>query len=240
MPPLIRLATPDDAEQVHAVYAPYCHTPISFEAVPPGPDEMRRRMVQVLENHPWLVCEKDGEIVGYAYAGRHGERAGLPMVGRYFGLHRSTTPATRPWPRLVYVSAGDAFFARLRQRLRRSHAAERGECRAARGDGVPAGRRLPAGGFQVRRVARRGLVSTTPPTDALAPGIAPAAKGREADGGVGFGPGRRATRVTALTGRRRRSFRRPRCGMLFTSPVRRLLWLRNPACRYATLPYSTG
>lgn len=75
MPPLIRLATPDDAEQVHAVYAPYCHTPISFEAVPPGPDEMRRRMVQVLENHPWLVCEKDGEIVGYAYAGRHGECA---------------------------------------------------------------------------------------------------------------------------------------------------------------------
>ena len=26
MPPTIRLAAPDDAEQVQAVYAPYCHT----------------------------------------------------------------------------------------------------------------------------------------------------------------------------------------------------------------------
>jgi hypothetical protein len=30
MPPTIRLAAPDDAEQVQAVYAPYCHTPISL------------------------------------------------------------------------------------------------------------------------------------------------------------------------------------------------------------------
>jgi hypothetical protein len=29
MPPTICLATPDDAEQVQAIYTPYCHTPIS-------------------------------------------------------------------------------------------------------------------------------------------------------------------------------------------------------------------
>jgi hypothetical protein len=33
MPPTIRLATTDDAEQVQAIYAPYCHTPISFRSV---------------------------------------------------------------------------------------------------------------------------------------------------------------------------------------------------------------
>ena len=41
MPPTIRLATLDDAEQVQAIYAPYCHTPISFEVGPPSVEEMR-------------------------------------------------------------------------------------------------------------------------------------------------------------------------------------------------------
>jgi L-amino acid N-acyltransferase YncA len=29
----------------------------------------------VLEQYPWLVCEDGGDILGYAYAGRHRERA---------------------------------------------------------------------------------------------------------------------------------------------------------------------
>lgn len=36
---------------------------------------MRRRMENVLTGHPWLVCEDVGEVVGYAYAGPHRERA---------------------------------------------------------------------------------------------------------------------------------------------------------------------
>jgi phosphinothricin acetyltransferase len=72
---VIRLATPDDAGQVLKVYAPYCHTPISFELVPPSLDEMRRRLVRVLENYPWLVCEDGGDVLGYGYAAAHRERA---------------------------------------------------------------------------------------------------------------------------------------------------------------------
>jgi L-amino acid N-acyltransferase YncA len=75
MPPTIRLATPDDAEQVQAIYAPYCHTPISFELEPPSVEEVRGRLVKVLAQHPWLVCAEGGEVLGYAYAGRHRERA---------------------------------------------------------------------------------------------------------------------------------------------------------------------
>ncbi len=41
MPPTIRLATPDDAEQVPAIYALYCHTPISFEIEPPSVEDRR-------------------------------------------------------------------------------------------------------------------------------------------------------------------------------------------------------
>jgi phosphinothricin acetyltransferase len=73
--PMIRLATPDDAQQVQAVYAPYCYTPISFEMEPPSVEEMRGRLEKVLSQYPWLICEKDGEILGYAYATQHRERA---------------------------------------------------------------------------------------------------------------------------------------------------------------------
>jgi phosphinothricin acetyltransferase len=75
MPPVIRLATPDDAEQVQAVYAPYCHTPISFELQPPSVEEMRGRLLKVLGHHPWLLCEDAGEVLGYVYATQHRERA---------------------------------------------------------------------------------------------------------------------------------------------------------------------
>ncbi len=75
MPPTIRLATPDDADTVQAIYAPYCDTPISFELGPPDVDEMRRRIRKVLQGHPWLIGEDDGEALGYVYASPHRERA---------------------------------------------------------------------------------------------------------------------------------------------------------------------
>ena len=75
MPPTIRLATPDDAEQVQAIYAPYCHTPISFEMEPPSVEEMRGRLAKVLGQYPWLLCEDGGEVLGYVYATQHRERA---------------------------------------------------------------------------------------------------------------------------------------------------------------------
>jgi phosphinothricin acetyltransferase len=70
-----RLATPADAEQVLAIYGPYCSTPISFELGPPAEEEMRRRMAKILEHYPWLLCEERGEVMGYVYACAHRERA---------------------------------------------------------------------------------------------------------------------------------------------------------------------
>jgi L-amino acid N-acyltransferase YncA len=75
MPPMIRLATQDDAEEAQAIYAPYCHTPISFETEPPSVEEMRGRLAKVLGQYPWLVCEEGGEVLGYVYATQHRERA---------------------------------------------------------------------------------------------------------------------------------------------------------------------
>lgn len=75
MPTTIRLATLDDAEQVQAIYAPYCHTPISFELEPPSAEEMQRRLAKVLGTYPWLVLEENGAVLGYVYATQHRERA---------------------------------------------------------------------------------------------------------------------------------------------------------------------
>ena len=72
--PDLSLATVEDAAQIRAIYAPYCATPISFELEAPDVAEVRRRIEKIHGQYPWLVCEKDGEILGYAYAGRHRER----------------------------------------------------------------------------------------------------------------------------------------------------------------------
>ncbi len=72
----IRLATEADADQVLEIYAPFCReTPVSFETEPPSLDEMRRRIAKTLPDFPWLVCEENGLILGYAYASKHRERA---------------------------------------------------------------------------------------------------------------------------------------------------------------------
>ncbi|HKH09902.1 MAG TPA: arsinothricin resistance N-acetyltransferase ArsN1 family B [Rubrobacter sp.] len=72
----IRLATARDAGPVAAIYAPnVTDTVISFESEPPGAEEMRLRIEGTLERYPWLVCERRGRVLGYAYAGAHGSRA---------------------------------------------------------------------------------------------------------------------------------------------------------------------
>jgi L-amino acid N-acyltransferase YncA len=74
--PTLRLATERDAEGIQAIYAPYVReTCVSFEADPPSVEEVARRIGNVLPRWPWLVCERDGEILAYAYASEHRVRA---------------------------------------------------------------------------------------------------------------------------------------------------------------------
>ena len=72
----IRTATHADAAAVAAIYNWYvAHTVITFEVDPVSPAEMAARIASVLEAHEWLVLEGDGELLGYAYAGRFHARA---------------------------------------------------------------------------------------------------------------------------------------------------------------------
>lgn len=72
----VRDACEDDAAACAAIYAPYVTgTAISFEAEPPSPSEMARRIASAQRAHAWLVLEDEGRVAGYAYGGPHGSRA---------------------------------------------------------------------------------------------------------------------------------------------------------------------
>jgi phosphinothricin acetyltransferase len=72
----IRVATVEDAKAILEIYAPYVReTAITFEYDVPSMEEFARRIQQILLKYPYLVAEKDGEILGFAYAGAFHERA---------------------------------------------------------------------------------------------------------------------------------------------------------------------
>ncbi|HEX7708031.1 MAG TPA: arsinothricin resistance N-acetyltransferase ArsN1 family B [Thermoanaerobaculia bacterium] len=73
---IIRLATSADGAAVAEIYRPaVLYTPISFELTPPDAREMSLRIGTTLERTPWIVCERAGDVIGYAYASRHRDRA---------------------------------------------------------------------------------------------------------------------------------------------------------------------
>lgn len=72
----IRIASPADAEAVLAIYTPFVtDTVVTFEELVPSLNEFRERMASILKESPYLVCEIDGQIVGYAYASSYRSRA---------------------------------------------------------------------------------------------------------------------------------------------------------------------
>lgn len=65
----IRLATPEDAENLLKIYTPYVeNTAISFEYSVPTLEDFRNRIIATLKNYPYLVYVKDGQMMGYCYA----------------------------------------------------------------------------------------------------------------------------------------------------------------------------
>ena len=70
-----RPVTPEDTEEILAIYAQYIDTTITFEYTLPSPEEFRERIVHITEFYPYLAAVCDGRIVGYAYSHKAFERA---------------------------------------------------------------------------------------------------------------------------------------------------------------------
>lgn len=72
----IRFVREADARALSELYGYYVReTPITLEYEAPDAQEMTRRIRAGGKAYPWLVCELDGAIAGYAYAAAYHERA---------------------------------------------------------------------------------------------------------------------------------------------------------------------
>lgn len=110
-PAAIRSADPRaDAAACLAIYAPHVESgATSFEEEPPGVDAFAERIAGIAATYPWLVAERSGDVVGFAYACPHRARP----------AYRWAVEVS------VYVAAaqrglghGRALYAELIERLR--------------------------------------------------------------------------------------------------------------------------
>jgi L-amino acid N-acyltransferase YncA len=99
-----------DAASCGEIYAPHVEgSAVSFEERAPDAGEMARRIGRYGASHAWLVAEREGRVVGYAYATAFNERP----------AYRWSTSVS------VYVAAeargqgiGRALYEALFERLR--------------------------------------------------------------------------------------------------------------------------
>lgn len=117
----IRVASPEDAAALVAIYAPYVRdTTITFEETVPSVEEFGKRIAATLKRYPYLVAQRvDGEILGYAYAGAYSQRVAYDW---------SVETA-------IYVSqscggqgVGSLLYAALERALQAQHVVNLGAC----------------------------------------------------------------------------------------------------------------
>lgn len=66
---MIRDVELKDSEQICKIYNYYVkNTVITFEEEPVSVSEMENRIKKTTATHPWIVYEKEGTVVAYAYA----------------------------------------------------------------------------------------------------------------------------------------------------------------------------
>ena len=68
----IRLVNPKtDSEQIAAIYYPYVvNTAITFDTLPVEGRVFSDKITKSMTIYPWLVCEHNGELLGYASGGQ--------------------------------------------------------------------------------------------------------------------------------------------------------------------------
>lgn len=74
--PRIRPAAPGDIAAITAIYTPaVLHGTATFELDPPNEAEMLRRLKETtIAGYPYLVAERGGKVVGYAYVSAYRTR----------------------------------------------------------------------------------------------------------------------------------------------------------------------
>ncbi len=72
----IRLAEKRDVSGILEIYVPFIlETSVTFEEEVPSEESFWERIQGIMAELPYLVCEIDGRIAGYAYASGYRNRA---------------------------------------------------------------------------------------------------------------------------------------------------------------------
>ncbi|MDR1225359.1 MAG: GNAT family N-acetyltransferase [Prevotellaceae bacterium] len=73
---MIREVKFSDSEAIAEIYNYYIEkSPATFEEVPVAASDMEKRIQELKKDFPYLVCEENEEIVGYAYAHHYHPRS---------------------------------------------------------------------------------------------------------------------------------------------------------------------
>ena len=90
---IIRRVNLSDAQKLLEIYSYYVEkTAISFEYETPTLAEFENRILKITERYPYLVAERGGELVGYAYANTFIPRAAYQKcVELTIYLHKDAT-----------------------------------------------------------------------------------------------------------------------------------------------------
>ncbi len=66
---LLRQATPQDGDALCGIYRPYVmETAITFICKEPDADSFSEKIASLMPQYPFIVCEDNGKVLGYAYA----------------------------------------------------------------------------------------------------------------------------------------------------------------------------
>ncbi len=72
---LIRFVKEEDIPSILEIYEPYVNTTsITFECSVPSLESFHKKVSKISTFYPFLVCEFDNSVIGYAYANRIRER----------------------------------------------------------------------------------------------------------------------------------------------------------------------
>lgn len=73
---MIRQVNIEDANELAEIYNYYIeNTIVTFEELAIDAEEMKKRILEVVQKYPWIVYEENGQIIGYAYASVYKNRS---------------------------------------------------------------------------------------------------------------------------------------------------------------------
>jgi len=120
----IRQAVEADAASLLAIYGPFVEsTAVSFESAVPTPEEFGARITKAIAGWQWLVAEREGQCIGYAYGSAHRERPAYRW---------SVEVSAYVHPSFCRQGVGRALYLRLLEEL-----AQKGFCNAFAGATLP-------------------------------------------------------------------------------------------------------